>query len=327
MAGVPTIACIDWDEDSIKTLKANRMISGEKIMEDIREFRSDDFKCIIKKHDPEKLVVIGGPPCQPFSKAAYWIGNGARKIGNDPRNMIGEYIRIIKDLKPDGFVFENVESMLHPTNKKVVEMLMRTMRKLKYNYKLVHANALDYGVPQRRKRIFIIGSMSSIVRGEPLRTHAPPEFCNGNGMLPYEGVGEFISKYGSHRYSEREESVDGGKYESELKEIPPGKNYIWLSRHADHQKPRFIAGTRFWNFLLKLHPDEPSWTIPAQPGPWVGPFHWSSRRLRVPEIAAIQTFPNDYEFCGKRRSVQRQIGNAVPPLMGKAMVEFLKANI
>ena len=67
----------------------------------------------------------------------------------------------------------------------------------------------------------------------------------------------------------------------------------------------------------------PSWTIAAQPGPWVGPFHWTNRRLRVPEISALQTFPEDYIFIGSRRSIQRQIGNAVPSLLAKEMVNFL----
>ena len=75
--------------------------------------------------------------------------------------------------------------------------------------------------------------------------------------------------------------------------------------------------------MLKLHPDLPSWTVAAQPGPWVGPLHWNNRRLRVPEIAALQSFPNDYIFTGSRRSIQKQIGNAVPPLLGKGMVDFL----
>jgi DNA (cytosine-5)-methyltransferase 1 len=104
----------------------------------------------------------------------------------------------------------------------------------------------------------------------------------------------------------------------------PGKNYLSL---CDGKKSNFIKNTRFWNFLLKLKPDLPSWTIAAQPGPWVGPFHWTNRRLRVPEIAAIQTFPKNYKFYGNRRSIQKQIGNAVPPLLGKAMINYLQASI
>ena len=105
--------------------------------------------------------------------------------------------------------------------------------------------------------------------------------------------------------------------------MPPGRNYIALAQLEGYRGRTFRAGGRFWNFLHKLHPDEPSITIAAQPGPWVGPFHWTSRRLRVPEIAGIQTFPKDYKFVGKRRSIQKQIGNAVPCLLGEVMVRHL----
>ena len=103
----------------------------------------------------------------------------------------------------------------------------------------------------------------------------------------------------------------------------PGHNYIALSARDGYPNPKFIANKRFWNFLLKLHPLLPSWTIAAQPGPWVGPFHWNNRRLRVHEVASIQTFPMDYVFTGSRRAIQKQIGNAVPPLLGQKMVEHL----
>lgn len=104
-------------------------------------------------------------------------------------------------------------------------------------------------------------------------------------------------------------------------------NYKALTAWYGYENPKFVADKRFWSFLLKLSPDMPSWTITAQPGPWVGPFHWDNRRLRVPEIAAIQTFPKGYKFYGSRRSVQKQIGNAVPALMGKAMIEFVKESL
>ena len=104
-------------------------------------------------------------------------------------------------------------------------------------------------------------------------------------------------------------------------------NYKALTAWAGYPNPKFVADKKFWNFLLKLSPDRYSWTITAQPGPWIGPFHWESRRLRVPEIAAIQTFPEDYQFEGNRSSIQKQIGNAVPCLMAKAMVGFLKDSL
>ena len=105
--------------------------------------------------------------------------------------------------------------------------------------------------------------------------------------------------------------------------MPPGGNYISLSERRGFTPQRFKAGTRYWTFLLKLHPLLPSWTIIAQPGHWEGPFHWTNRRLRTQELAAIQTFPIDYKFIGSPRSIHKQIGNAVPCLLGKAMTEYL----
>jgi DNA (cytosine-5)-methyltransferase 1 len=124
------------------------------------------------------------------------------------------------------------------------------------------------------------------------------------------------------RYFEPEEVVKG-RYEKELREIPPGQNYKALSAWAGHPNPVFEAESRFWTFLLKLSPALPSWTVQATPGPWVGPFHWTSRRLRTVELAALQTFPQDYCFSGKRRDRVRQIGNAVPPLLAQRMIEPL----
>jgi DNA (cytosine-5)-methyltransferase 1 len=102
-----------------------------------------------------------------------------------------------------------------------------------------------------------------------------------------------------------------------------GHNYIALSARDGYPEPKFVAGKRYWTSLLKLHPFEPSWTIIASPGHWEGPFHWKNRRLNIKELAAIQTFPEDYEFYGSYRSIHKQIGNAVPPMLGKIIIEEL----
>lgn len=328
MAGIPVIFSLDFDRDSVGTLKANKEVNSSNIYHaDIRNFPINGYKEVLKENLVDKFIIIGGPPCQPFSKAGYWIGNKNRKSGADPRNMINEYVRILNKLNPDGFLFENVESLLHPTNKLVFDNFLLSITRLKYNYKIIKANALDYGVPQKRKRIFVIGSKIEFTSDEPIRTHAEKNIAKQLKLKPYEAVGNFIKKFDNNKYFEKEEVTDKGTYGKILKEIPPGKNYLHLTLERGYENPKFKANTRFWNFLLKLKPNEPSWTIAAQPGPWVGPFHWKSRRLRVPEIAAIQTFPEDYKFVGSRRSIQKQIGNAVPPLMGKAMIEFLKDNV
>ncbi len=92
-------------------------------------------------------------------------------------------------------------------------------------------------------------------------------------------------------------------------------------------RPLFEWRSRYWNFLLKLAPEQPSPTIQAQPGPWVGPFHWASRRLRLAEIKRLQTFPDDYEIVGTRRSAQIQIGNAVPPLLAECLATSLASSV
>lgn len=330
MAGVPVVSSTDLDSDCIKTLKANENLFGKtSIIEgDLHQIESTVFADIVKKSGSDKFIVIGGAPCQPFSKAGYWVGNQTRRGINDPRaTLVDEYLRVVTDILPDGFVFENVESLLHPTNKIIVERFIEIIEECGYKYKIVRANALDYGVPQKRKRIFIIGTKGEFRREEPIKTHGDPSTCESLGLKPYTTVGPLIEEFDKPEYFEEYEVTKGGTYYNDLCEVPPGMNYKALTAWAGYPNPKFVADKRFWSFLLKLSPDMPSWTITAQPGPWVGPFHWDNRRLRAPEAAAIQTFPKGYKFCGNRRSVQKQIGNAVPCLMGKAMIEFVKESL
>ena len=329
LAGVEVVSSMDFDPACIKTLSANPLFKKTNVsLGDITESKGTDYSKIINESRPDKLIVIGGPPCQPFSKAGYWVGNDTRQGVNDPRNMMGEYLRVIEEIRPDGFLLENVESLLHPTNKSAVEFIIERINKLGYHFTLVRANALDYGVPQKRKRVFFVASKNKLKISEPIKTHGSNEERRFNPSLrPFERVIDWIGKFDRPDFFEKEESTKNGTYHLDLLDVPPGKNYIALTAHAGYPNPKFIAQKRFWSFLLKLHPEEPSWTIAAQPGPWVGPFHWKSRRLRVPEIGAIQTFPEDFIFVGSRRIVQKQIGNAVPPLLGKAMVNFLVQNL
>ncbi len=330
MADVPVVISTDFDSDCIQTLKANENLFGKtKIIEgDLHKIESELFKKELINFKYHKFIVIGGAPCQPFSKAGYWVGNKTRKGINDPRaTLVDEYLRVVVDLQPDGFVFENVESLLHPTNKLIISKFIELIEENGYKYKIVRGNALDYGVPQKRKRLFIIGTKGEFKQAEPTKTHGDPSVCSVTGQKPFATVGSFIKDFAGDEFFEEYEVAKGGTYYSDLCEVPPGQNYKALTAWAGYPNPKFVADKRFWSFLLKLSPEMPSWTITAQPGPWVGPFHWDNRRLRVPEIAAIQTFPRDYKFCGNRRSIQKQIGNAVPCLMGKAMIEFLKESL
>jgi DNA (cytosine-5)-methyltransferase 1 len=329
MADVSVSFSIDIEQDCIETLRLNEQFSNSTLVcGDLNDYASEDIKDLAKINSKEKFILIGGAPCQPFSKNGYWVTNKVRKGIEDPRaSLVNQYLRVLTDLQPDGFVFENVESLLHPTNKVIIDGFTQIVKESGYNFTIIKANSLDYGVPQKRKRLFIIGTKGQFQSLEPLKTHCDPSQVESKGLLPFVTTGESIAEYDTPEYYEEAESTDGGTYHEDLLQVPPGMNYKALTAWAGYPNPKFIADKRFWNFLLKLSPDQPSWTITAQPGPWVGPFHWTSRRLRVPEIAAIQTFPKGYKYFGSRRSIQKQIGNAVPPLMGKAMIEFLKESI
>lgn len=327
LAGIDVRFQNEIDKDAVSTLqnnaKKNNVINSNSVTSLVKK----DFKDVI--NNSSGLVVFGGPPCQPFSKNGYWVTNDKRMKDNDPRNLIDEFFRVVSILKPDGFLLENVESILHPTNVEAVNRIYELSEKLGYKYSLYRTDATRFGISQKRKRIFVFGVRSKKDIILPSPTHGTFEEIQKNSRLkPIPGVNKFIKKFNSSKFFEDAEVCELGTYYKQLVKIPPGKNYLHLSskdpKSTGHD---FKTGTRFWNFLLKLDPEEPSWTIPAQPGPWVGPFHWDNRRLRVPEIAAIQTFPEHYKFVGSRRSIQKQIGNAVPVELARIMASALVENL
>ena len=113
---------IDNDEDSINTLELNSEFKKTKIIKE--DIKKTTVKNIEKYLNGGKTIIIGGPPCQPFSKNGYWITNENRKITKDPRNCIDDFFNFVKKINPDGFLIENVESILHPTNKKAVDTII-----------------------------------------------------------------------------------------------------------------------------------------------------------------------------------------------------------
>ncbi len=325
LAGVKVLSTLDFYEDSVETIKSNSFFDHSlHLNKDINDVKGIDFSDIIKKNNPSKLILLGGPPCQPFSKAGYWVTNKKRKSYDDPRNMIEQYFRMISEIKPDGFVLENVESIVHPSNKHAVENIIDHIESLGYKYTILRLNSADYGIPQKRKRVFFLATKKDI-KAELEITHCDIKKTKDNpDLLPYERVIDWIGKFDDPVYIDEKYVNTSGKWGEELTWVPPGKNYIALSEKAGHPKPTFVAGKRYWSSLLKLHPGLPSWTIIASPGHWEGPFHWNNRRLNIREAAALQTFPDDYLFSGSLRSQRMQIGNAVPPLLAKIIIEELR---
>lgn len=339
LAGGKLLLSIEIDETCCKTLSMNSdSHPGKVILGDVNCYSGQELRDIAGLSPKDSLVIIGGPPCQPFSKASYWTDPGndskyrrAKAQGiaiekpaqileakeDDRRNLVEVFLDRVIEANANGFLLENVTSILHPRNKSIIDSFIAKAEYHGYKCNLIKANAADYGVPQVRQRVFILASKIRCPL-TPKTTHS--DLNNISDLLPYVTTGEAISKFNQEEYFEQEEVV-AGKWEKEFKEIPPGMNYKALSAWAGHPNPTFVAETRFWNFLLKLSPNRPSWTIAANPGPWTGPFHWNNRRLRTVEMAVLQTFPDCYSFAGNRRERVRQIGNAAPPNLVKKMIE------
>jgi DNA (cytosine-5)-methyltransferase 1 len=223
-------------------------------------------------------------------------------------------------------MLENVYGLAYRNHNAVwLEKLLVAARDLGYHISYRVFLAADYGVPQRRQRLFVLGSMNGEpALPEPTRGGPHETRTNYDRSLPqHMTTGEAIGDLEDRDDLFEPEEVVNGKYGHLLADIPPGDNYLFYTAKRGHPAPLFDWRKRFWSFLLKLSPDAPSPTIQAQPGPYVGPFHWRNRRLRLLEIKRLQTFPDEYEIVGTRRSAQIQIGNAVPPLLAKQIAGVL----
>jgi DNA (cytosine-5)-methyltransferase 1 len=337
-AGADVVASLEFDPTACQTLRKNPKYHGVVVEGDVCNYSGEALRTLsgLNKNDP--LVVVGGPPCQPFSKAAYWTESGAdaafrrarsngleaerpaspTEIKEDSRrDLVGEFWRLVVESDADGFVFENVPSIKHPRNRPIYESLVLAAKTAGYEITEVVANAATYGVAQARERVLVLGSK----RSKPLRPNETHSLDEGNLLLPRPiTAGEALRGFNLKKYFEPEEVVTG-RWAKHLEEVPPGWNYKAHTAWAGHPNPTFETETRFWNFLLKLAPERTSWTLAASPGPWTGPFHWNNRRLRTAEMAALQGFPRGYTLEGSRRERVRQIGNAVPVPLATVMIK------
>jgi len=335
---------VELDPVACQTLRANAAPGDDAtvLQADITGLTGSQLRRVAGLATRDPLVVVGGAPCQPFSKAAYWTEAGddaayrrARAAGatdvvrpaaptvpraDRRRTLVEHFSRLVIESGADAFVFENVPAITHPRNRPMLDGLVSELSAHGHKVAVLTARAVAYGVPQRRERVFVLGSRAGAPE-HPRPTHstaAEPLGPQAN-LQPMPTAGQACAPFRGERYFEPEEVIQG-RWAEHLRTVPPGWNYKAHTAWAGHPDPTFVTETRFWNFLLKLHPDQPSWTIAATPGPWTGPFHWDSRRLRIPEIAALQGFPAGYALAGTRREQVRQLGNAVPPAIARPMV-------
>lgn len=297
-------------------------------------------------------ILLGGPPCQGFSSAGV-------KTGDDPRNsLLSHYIRLLEGIRPKWFVMENVEGLLTNDGGSHVRDAVAAFLEAGYSLNLEKVYAQGYGVPQRRKRVLIVGNRlghdfvfpkpvtcfsGSIFRkgeitfaiavgdlpptaaeaGEPLAFREPPQ----NELQTYlRGDAKSVTDHYSVALSEVQlERVRG---------LQPGQTMKDLPEHLQHDSFRRRAFRRVMDGtpvekrggapsgLKRLFADEPSLTITsAATREFVHPTE--DRLLTLRECARLQTFPDSFEFAGSAASRIQQIGNAIPPILARVVAEHI----
>lgn len=331
-AGFRTVAVVESAPTACATLLANRRylpaLNADRVLNDVTGLSPEALleRAGLKKG--EAALMVGGPPCTPFSKSGNWLEY--KRAGKDPKaSLLDEYVRLLHGTRPKAFVMENVYGLAYRNqNRDVFTRFQRGVQDAGYAFDHRVLLAADYGVPQLRQRLLCVGFRRDILDvpeafwrfAWPQPTHSGPhETRKGwDGSLQrHVSVGASLA--GIEVNPPEPEEFVKGTYADELRAVPPGDNYLFLTDKRGHPDPQFEWRSRYWSFLLKLHPDRPSPTIQGQPGPWVGPFHWDSRRLRVAELKRLMTFPDDFRVLGNRREQQLQLGNAVPPMLGQVL--------
>ncbi len=328
-AGFDVRVAVEFDRDSAASLRANQHGDRpEAIIE--RSIVEVPTKEILERgglRAGEVDLVVGGPPCTPFSKSGYWLDY--KRTGNDPKaSLLDQFARVAVEARPRAVLMENVWSLAYKNHNTVpLSRLVERLEDAGYHVRWEVLNAADYGVPQLRKRMILYATLGMTPPPFPRPTRSGWTETRRKvdpTLAPYvtsrEAIGELE---GRDDLAERDEGVNG-RYGALLPEIPAGDNYLFFTEKRGHPRPFFRWRSRYWTFLLKLDPDRPSTTIQSQPGPYVGPFHWNNRRLRLLETKRLQTFPDDYVVvAGTRRSWQNQLGNAVPPMLAEIVAKPL----
>ncbi len=330
---------VDNNENAVATYKAN--IGDHIICSDIN---SIDLASI-----PKADVVIGGPPCQSFSLA------GKRNLNDERGKLVWRYIQIIKQVQPKAFVFENVTGLLSAKNangEKIIDLLQTAFTNIGYTLSTKIVNAADYGVPQRRRRILIVGLKDGKKFCFPKETHSE----NGEfDLLPYVSVKEALSDLPkastkdniSLEYSKAPQCLYQKLMRSNtsitehtipsmskldkyiISHVKPGGNYMDIPQDVPSKRIRRLQQEGGHTTCYgRLDPDKPAYTINTYFNrPNVGcNIHYSEDRLiTVREALRLQSFPDSYKIVSKSKQGKNLIvGNAVPPILAKVIAKSLK---
>ena len=294
---------LELDENCCATLNANRSMTGT---EEETILPIDIMKMPAEEFSSEKVdYIVGGPPCQSFSAAGRRTG-GVAGTSDTRGTLFWYYCRYVKHFRPKAFVFENVRGILSSKKGEDFKIICASFEEVGYNLYWRILNAADFGVPQQRERVFLVGVRKdlNIVFKFPRPTHGPdsPE------KKPYVTVREAIADI-----TDENEIVPpyGGKYGDLIPNIPVGENYRFYTEEMGH--PLFAWRSKFSNFLYKVDPDDICKTIIAYQGRYDGPFHWHNRKCTVEELKRMQGFPKNYSIPQNYTEGVKQVGNSVCP--------------
>lgn len=300
-AGYKTVLANDIWEPSARTFRKNNPDS-EFILKDIRNITEQEITQRLKSKNIRKVnVVIGGPPCQCFTR----LNNNNLRKDDERTQLFRDYIRMIRILKPDFVVMENVADLLVRQNIKgrhFRDLIAESFKRAGYtvDYKVFETER--YGVPQRRRRVIFLAS-----RLNNVGISFPEETCH------VSTVREYLTRLEKCKDLKNHEIVDNGKWvKTRIKQIPQGGYYEDLPTRLKVKKVRngkLQIVKRYGSYFRRLDNDEPAITITKNY--IIHPT--KDRYLTNREKATLHTFPPEYEFEGSKESVAQQIANAVPP--------------
>ena len=320
-AGVNILLGIDNDAMALKVFEKNHK-NAKSICGDITQLHYNDIKELIG--DTTIDLIIGGPPCQGMSLS------GPRKF-DDPRNKLYlSYIRFVQEIKPKAFVIENVPGLVSLFKGQIKNSIIERLTNLGYKVGYRILCAADYGVPQSRKRVVFVGLKKEFFDFDRIKEEDMVTCEMALSDLPplIDSLGEDPAEYETLPQNEyqklmRKNSVQvhnhiaaahSEKVRNIIALVPDGGNYKDLPDEYKNTRNFHVAWTRFGS-------DKPAPTIDTGHRHH---FHYKYNRVpTVRECARLQSFPDDFIFEGNKTQQFRQVGNAVPPIMAKAIAEAL----
>jgi DNA (cytosine-5)-methyltransferase 1 len=320
MAGHNCLLGVDANKEAIESFAANHH-GAAVYLGDIKKLSEQKLKDLLKGKTVD--MVVGGPPCQGFST----VGKG--EVGDDRNKLFREFVRVVKLTNPKVILFENVTGLVAKKNENILKQIFIHFERLGYNMDARVLSAEEFGVPSKRRRTIIMG----VKNGEclfPEVTHGPRA---GQKLKTVKELFKNLkAKNGrvfNHdvKLAEIKNAVDRER----LKCIPPGcgiryqedeKEYLPKKLHYKIDWKKLREGRFRQTRLQRLPLNEPSPTILTSRTSYYHPLE--PRYLTPREAAACQSFPNDFIFHGSQTAVFRQIGNAVPPLLARALGESIK---